>query len=170
MSADKTYETISTPLGSEEILRRVRSLSKRGKLPGFETECAGLFQVSAFGTPFDHTLTCHAHADEHGTSLRFVLERVSRVPIIFALILAFTVWPGVILTDSLLATWFGFYSRWSQDMPWLTYAWYLPLTAGPIPWMWRSWSRKSRAAAEEHAQEQLQKIRGAVQPADSDSE
>lgn len=159
MAPSSLFETLTTPLGSEQVLSNVRKLSKRGKLPGFETECPGLFRVAAFGTPFDYTLTCHAHADEEGTSLRFVLERLNRVPIIFAAILIFTVWPGVILTDSLLATWFGFYSRWSQEMPWLTYAWYLPTTVLPIPWLWKGWSKKSLAGAEEHAREQIAKIR-----------
>lgn len=159
---DGVFETVTTPLDTEGVLDALRSLSRKGKLPGFDTESPGLFRVSAFSAPFDHHLTCHAHAVDEGTELRFVLERQNRMPILFAVVLAFTVWPGVVLTDSLLATWFGFYGTWSQSMPWLTYAWYLPLTAGPIPWMWSSWSKKSRSAAEEHGREQVGKVRATL--------
>lgn len=163
MASDQPFDTITTSMDSERVLAAVRKLSKRGKLPGFETECPGLFRVAAFATPFDHHLVCHTATGDIGTELRFVLERLKRVPIIFALVLAFTVWPGVVLTDSLLVTWFGFYSRWSSDMWWLTYAWYIPLTAGPIPWMWHAWAKKSRASAQEHAREQIDKIKAAVE-------
>ncbi|MEO0512649.1 MAG: hypothetical protein AAF108_07100 [Planctomycetota bacterium] len=163
MAGDGLFDSIVTTRDPERVIDLLRKLSKRGKLPGFETECPGLFRVAAFGAPFDHHLTCYASAAEEGTELRFVLERQKRLPLIFAATLVFTVWPGVYLTDSFLSTIWEAYGRWTLDMPWLTYAWYLPITAGPIPWMWGGWSKKSRAAADEHGREQVDKIRKALE-------
>ena len=149
----------------DAIVETLLALAKRGKLAGYQPrpEQGVLFLCDAQGTPWDRDLLGVVTASPDGKrQLAFTLRSRRRIPIIFAVVLAFTVWPGVILTDSLLATWFGFYSTWSLQMPWLTYAWYLPLTALPIPWMWRSWMRKTDLSTRMHAHEQVTKIATAL--------
>jgi hypothetical protein len=150
---------IRTCLGPEQVLGRVQQLSRRGKLPGLVAgpgrDAQGLFSVAAFGAPFDYRLVA-VHAQDH---VRFTARRLGRLPAIYAAVLALTVWPGVIFTDSLLNTWFNWYPNdW-----WVTWAWYIPLTAGPIPWIWRSVADKSRASALGHAHEQIAAIAQAIE-------
>ena len=146
---------VRTELTSEEILRRVRRLSERGKLPGFAAPVeGGLFECAAFGNPFDYRLV----AQHEGSELRFRVKIKAKMPAIFWGAMAFTVWPGVIFTDSLLNTWFG----WYPNETWVTYAWYMPLTLLPLPWLHRSVMRKTRLAALVHAHEQIGRIAPAV--------
>jgi hypothetical protein len=140
---------ITTPHDSAECKRRAERLSKRGKLPGYEPD-PGLFACAAFGAPFDYRLVAN-HAEGR---LTFRAERLKKLPAIYAIVLAITVWPGVVFTDSLLNTWFG----WYPNAWWFTWAWYIPLTLFPIPWIWRSVARKSRASALGHAYEQIEKL------------
>jgi hypothetical protein len=65
-------------------------------------------------------------------------------PWIFALILVLTIWPGVWLTDSMLRSYWDWYSATPW---WSTYVWYMPLTVPFCPVAMRSALRKSRAAA-----------------------
>lgn len=78
-----------------------------------------------------------------------------RMPWIYALLLIATVWPGVWVTDSMLKTYFSWYT-----IP--TWWWYLPLSVIPLPWMWRSFMHKSRAAADASAREVITDIAAAV--------
>src|SRR5439155_12959095 len=80
-----------------------------------------------------------------------------RLPLIFASIIAFTVWPGVYFMDELVVQ---LAPHWWR--PWVTYYWYLPLTILPIPWMWRSLIRRSRATSRASALEAIGKIAGEV--------
>jgi hypothetical protein len=66
------------------------------------------------------------------------------------------------LTDSLMGVYWPAYGVWSDQMPWLTYAWYLPVTALPLPWLWRSLTRKSAAMAAESAAKVTETIRSLV--------
>lgn len=148
---------ITTPHDAAECLRRAERLSKRGKLPGFARSAAkgpGLFTCAAFGAPFDYQLIIDHWQMGNDRGITFRAERLKRLPTIYAIVLALTVWPGVIFTDSLLNTWFG----WYPNPWWFTWAWYIPLTLFPIPWIWRSVSRKSEASALGHAYEQIEKL------------
>lgn len=144
---------IETTLDAAECTRRAERLSKRGKLPGYQPD-PGLFSCAAFGAPFDYRLV----AEHTGGRLTFRAERLTKLPAIYAIVLAVTVWPGVVFTDSLLNTWFG----WYPNPWWFTWAWYIPLTLIPIPWIWRSVSRKSKASALGHAYEQLERLAAAM--------
>lgn len=147
--------SVRTELAPEEILSRVRRLSERGKLPGFAAPVKdGHFECAAFGNPFDYRLVARHEADK----LRFGVRLKPKMPAIFWAVMAFTVWPGVIFTDSLLNTWFG----WYPNETWVTYAWYVPLTLVPLPWLHRSVMRKTRLSALVHAHEQIGKIAPAV--------
>lgn len=150
--------SISTPLGATECKSRASRLSTRGKLPGYAPE-PGLFSCAAFGAPFDYRLVAEHDAGDTDHRLTFRAERLRRLPWIYAVVLAVTVWPGVVFTDSILNTWFG----WYPNPWWFTWAWYIPITLIPIPWIWRSVARKSRASALGHAYEQIEKLASAVE-------
>jgi hypothetical protein len=161
---------IRTLFGPDEIQRRLDALARRGKLPGFSlpTEQRGaaghvpIFTVSDFGQPFESRLTgvlepptpAGEHAGQTGrTRSRLRLERSLRpiAPWIFGVTLVLTVWPGLPLTDSLLATYFP-----SLTIP--TWWWYLPLTVPTAPWaMWAA-IRKSRAAGRDEARKLIATI------------
>ncbi|MEO1584011.1 MAG: hypothetical protein AAFR96_05490 [Planctomycetota bacterium] len=156
---------VRTPHDHAECLARAERLSKRGKLPGFAKSPAadpkarkGLFTCSAFGAPFDFRLVVDHWQIEGTRTLSFRAEPLKKLPAVYAAVLAFTVWPGVVFTDSLLNTWFG----WYPNAWWFTWAWYIPLTLLPLPWVWRSITRKSRAAALVHAYEQIERLTAAV--------
>ncbi len=138
------------------VQERLAALARRGKLPGFRTGKGDWpMACAAFGGPFDSELLMRLS----GRELHFSLRRLRKVPAIFAAVLAVTVWPGVILTDSLLRTYLEFYRAWPE---WVTYAWYMPLTALPIPWMWRKWAKQSRVRALESALEMRGRIESAL--------
>lgn len=148
--------TLRTTLSPGEITARLESLARRGKLAGYESPVKGvpgaLFAAAAFGQVFDYRLVAHADTpSEKGTMLRFSLVPVMRGPLIFWAAMALTVWPGVWLTDSMLTSYFSWYTI---D----TWKWYLPLTVLPLPFMWRKMSKTSLAAAVQHSSEQVEKI------------
>ncbi|MBK7405638.1 MAG: hypothetical protein IPJ41_13695 [Phycisphaerales bacterium] len=144
--------SIATGLGGAEIIDRLRKAGRRGKLPGFDSKDARAFRLDCDAVPFEHELRGSiVDQGESGAVVRVRLARKPVIPAVFAITLVLTVWPGVWLTDSLMATYWSAYGRWAESMPWLTYAWYLPTTALPLPWMWRSLVRKSRAGAAESA-------------------
>lgn len=152
---------VKTPHDAAECVKRARRLSTRGKLPGFvDTSEAGpgLFTCAAFGAPFDYRLVIDHWNIGAFNAITFRAERLKKLPTIFAIVLAITVWPGVVFTDSLLNTWFG----WYPNPWWFTWAWYIPLTLIPIPWIWRSVANKSRASALLHGHEQIDKIIAAI--------
>lgn len=146
---------IKTSLTTEDILKRATRQSERGKLPGFKARPAdGLFECAGFGNPFDYRLV----ATHESSEVRFAAKLKAKSPAIFWGVMAFTVWPGVIFTDSLLNTWFG----WYPNETWITYAWYLPLTLLPLPWLHKSVMNKTRTAALVHAHEQIHRLAGAL--------
>ncbi|MBS0198305.1 MAG: hypothetical protein JSR77_16250 [Planctomycetes bacterium] len=154
---------INTPLGDDEILRRLEAAARRGKLAGFnDRDSSCLFSVAAFGDQFDYRLCAHSQAAPGSRRLDFQLRMLLKMPLIMAVVLIITVWPGVWLTDSMLTTYFSWYT-----IP--TWIWYIPLTVLPIPWMWKRMHGRSKAAATEHAKEQIAKIAaelGAAPPDD----
>lgn len=151
---------IDSPLAVEEVLSRLGALAKRGKLAGFARSASpDLFEVSAFGPPFDYRLIAAAERAPSGTRLRFRIALMKKLPIIFALVVIVSIWPGVWLTDSMLRTYFSWYTM----SFWGTCAWYMPLTVLPLPWMWKKMVVGSRAAANADARELIGKIAGAIE-------
>ena len=145
---------IKTALSPDEIARRMLALAKRGKLPNHATDPKHLFRCDLFGEPLDFMLSCDA-SDAGGTTLRFSATIKLRTPIIFWVIAALTVQPGMWMTDSMIRTYFT-----SYDIP--TWWWYLPLTVLPLPFVWIRMLRKSRLAAKDHALELIERIRAEV--------
>lgn len=150
--------SVPTDRDPAEIKQRLTTLSKRGKLAGFEpNEPDALCSVAAHGTPFDSKMCVH----HSGHELSFECELLPMMPRIFALLLVITVWPGLPLTDSFLSS-FDWYTGLMAKIGIDTWHWYLPLTILPIPFVWRSAIMKSRTSAIESAHEAIEKIRAAI--------
>jgi len=141
------------PVAEDQVRERLGELSRRGKLPGFgPSKVAGeACEFVAFGDPLDYAIGV---VPERGR-LRFHARMKRRTPVIFAVISLLSIWPGSWLTDSMLRSYFESYD-------WNTYAWYIPLTALPLPWMFVRMRKKSRAGAYAHFLEKLELIRAAV--------
>jgi hypothetical protein len=126
----------------EEVIRRLDATARRGRLPGFMSPgpSGSLFSVAAFGSPWDGVVEARLRERVGAGCLIEPRCRLKRLgPAIFGVVLALSIWPGVLLTESLIASYFP--AGWSK---W-TWYWYLPLTIPTMPWaLW--WSiRTSRA-------------------------
>lgn len=156
-SSENHIACVEAGLTGEQFLARMEAMSKKGKLAGFERggpEGADA-QFAAHGNPFDGLVL--VRASEGRADFELFMPR--KMPVIFAVILALTVWPGLPITDSFL---YGFvwYERLMGMAGWLdTWVWYLPMTVIPAPFMLRSVVRKSRATALEHARETVERLR-----------
>jgi hypothetical protein len=131
--------------------------AKQGKLPGYTRLSDRAFELEAFGSLYDRTLTATiisdtADKDEH-TEIWFEGRLKRMMPIAVIAVLIFTIWPGVWLTDSLLGVWFN----WYRLNIWWTSAWYIPLTLLAIPAFWAHF-KKSEKASWEHARETIGKL------------
>jgi hypothetical protein len=134
--------SVRTQLSAPAALEALRTASRRGRLPGFAPLSGTSFCTDAFSEPFDRTLHGELAADGSGSVIRFVLRARWKLPAIFAVVAALSVWPGVWLTESLMETWFP--GSWIAHN---TYAWYLPLSMIPLPWAaWAMWQKTARAA------------------------
>ena len=155
---NQTLPTIETALSAEEVRSRLHTLSKRGKLPGFEKDTQGaLCSVAAHGTPFDSELRVHHDSG----SLSFECRMLPMMPRVFAILLIVAIWPGLPLTDSFLSS-FDWYNGLLGSIGLKTWHWYLPLTILPTPFAFRGAIMKSRASAHESALEQIEKIRSVL--------
>lgn len=150
-AASEALLDVVTPLSAEEVVRRLDTAARRGRVPGFQPRTDGpLFVVDGCGTPFEHHLLGFAATEGNGVRVRFELERQKRTPLIFAALIAVSVWPGVYFMDQLIPGEWGWIPTWT---------WYLPLTILPVPFYWRSTARKSRRIAEEDARKVIESIR-----------
>lgn len=141
-----------------EVLARLRKLSKSGKLAGYEAGGADgrLATFTAYGTPFDGCVDLTRSED----GLAFRLRMPRKLPLIFGVVLALTVWPGLPLTDAFLQG-FGWYERLTSGA-FQTWMWYVPLAAVPAPFALVGAMKKSRASAMAHAQETVERLRGVL--------
>lgn len=145
-----------TALEAQDAIARLDKLARRGKLPGFAVHPdSNRFEVAVFGEPFDRRLVGQVRADADGQQRRveFTLQLKPKAPVIGAVVVALTVWPGVLLTDSLIP------GRWGW---WPTWWWYIPLVVVPLPFMLPKMWRKSEGIALEHLGEQHERIRSAL--------
>jgi len=148
-----TLPELATPLTPTEVLDRVDLASRRGRMPGFGEGGfggqGGLFHVAAHGHPFDAVLIARYEGAGGGGRLTFCIHHLRKMRIAFAVVLAFTIWPGVYFMDLLIPGEWGWIPTW-----W----WYIPITALPIPWLWRRIMHKSDAAVDESARKAIEKI------------
>jgi hypothetical protein len=148
---------VESPLGPAEALQRLATASRRGRLPGFHNhaEPGGvLFSVAAFGHPFDGVLNARVDSGSAATMrLLFRWQVPSRLPILFGVALAATVWPGVYFMDQLMIQ---AAPGWREAVP--TWWWYLPLTLASIPWLVRSVWHRTRVSVQASSLEAIEKI------------
>lgn len=144
---------IATSQPMQAVADKAQQLSRKGKLPGFERR-GEAFSFAGFGEPFDYIVS--ARPDAGGVSFHGAMHR--KLPLIFAVVIVLSIWPGSWLTDSMLRSYF----TWYNFEAWVTYAWYIPLTVVPLLWIIPRMMRKSRDAAYKHAQEQIQTLRTAL--------
>lgn len=143
-------------LTAERVVQAAEKRAKAGKLAGFERGTGDvLFVADVFGEPFDRTLVVKGEKVEGGTRLTFTAPMKKKVPWIFIAVIAFSIWPGVTLTHSLLVTYFSWYTI-------QTWWWYIPITVIPLPWMYKKMMTKSEASCAGSAMEQIESVREAV--------
>ena len=145
---------MAAPMDKLAVVRRMRALSQRGRLPGFE-ETADGFKALAYGWVFDFDLAFRIDESPDGCTLTPALVLKRRMPAIVLALLAFSIWPGVWITDSMLSTYF----TWYPHEFWKTCVWYLPITILPMPWVWKTAIGRSRLLAEESARELADRVR-----------
>ncbi len=92
---------------------------------------------------------------DQGTLLRFDARIKPLIPLIFAVVLAASVWPGVVLTESMIASFFPTSTAWRY-----TWWWYMPLTLPFAPWAFWSALKRSRASIHDSAHRAIAKIAG----------
>lgn len=162
-------DPLTVPYAIPEIVSALDAAARRGKLAGFEPGAPGtayLFRAEAFGTPFEGWLLAHATPTPPttttpgggpSTTLTYSRRLKPLWPWTFALVLLLSVWPGVLLTESLLAamlpTW-----TWLWKTTWY---WYLPLsTLGGIAGMHQALkrSRLTIAASAHEAAETIKSL------------
>lgn len=133
-------------VATSEVMPRLEASARRGKLAGLRAGRAGeCFRVEVGSHPFDHEIVGELSPDSR--SLRLRIRLLPRLPLIYAVLIVLSVWPGLWITDSMLTTYFG----WYRLGLWWTAAWYIPLTVLPLPWMLVSMLRRSRVDAGERA-------------------
>lgn len=129
-----------------QAVERLTVASRRGRMPGFRAGRAGdafAFSAAVWGAPFDRELHGTFHAVEGGkgggsSEIRFTSPLLLKTPIIFAIVIAFSIWPGVWLTDSLIPGEWGWIATWK---------WYLPITILPLfYYLPKSWNKSTKAA------------------------
>lgn len=155
VSAPVERTSILTPLGEGKIAEKLRAMSQRGKLPGFEAKSGG-FLALAYGWIYDFDLVGTIGGSEGATRIGFELLVKKKMPWIVAVLLAVSIWPGVWITHSMLSIYFD----WYPAELWKTSLWYLPLSIIPIPWVWKMAMSRSRAEAEISARELIERIAG----------
>ena len=141
-----------TKLSPAQIVEKLGTRSKRGKLAGYElrrSPSAGgpaVIRLLAFGGIYDHELICTATAMNdvagEGTRMSFELRLLRKMPLIAIALLVISVFPGLPLMDSMLVSYFSWYTI-------ETWWWYLPLVALTVPFMWKQYiSGRSEARAD----------------------
>ena len=97
---------VKSPLTPPDVLDRLVTASKRGRMPGFVRVGTDSFAVDLFGVPWDRALVGMVTPDSTGSAVRFTRRDKRTMPYIWSAALVLTVWPGVVLTDALIpASW-----------------------------------------------------------------
>jgi len=160
-----TLSPITCAMAPGDAIAALERMSKRGKLAGFRRIDDRTFAAAAHGTPFDRELVgaVEPAGPEGGSRIAWSMRWKRTVPTVFAASLVISVWPGLPLTDSILSTYWGWYSGVTSAGGWLrTWMWYLPLTVPFVPIAWFGALKKSRRSSVEHARETVEKIGAAL--------
>ena len=150
--APSALPDIVTDVSPGEIAERLSKASRRGDVSGFERDGSSWY-ITRFGAPFESMLrpTVEAHGD--GSRITFTRSLKPVMPAVFAVVTVLTVWPGVWLTESLIASMFAESSFWKY-----TTWWYLPLAIVGGAWgLWAAW-RQSNSTGDREGAERVEKI------------
>jgi hypothetical protein len=150
---------LQSPLSSAEVVERLSRQSKKGKLPGFRLlhkpaseRDEGAVRLLVFGGIYDHEMLVRVvpAASGVGSDLGMRVRLLRKMPAAAIAILVLTVFPGMYLTDSMLSTYFEWYTI-------ETWWWYMPLVALMLPVMWKQYTQ-ARAEAQREASELREKL------------
>lgn len=159
-NTDLTVPALTVALTPDAAIARLDAMAKRGRLAGF-VRTPGGFAVDAFGEEFNATLFGDVTADGTGAQIRWRVRLRRMAPIIWTVVFAAAIFPGVLLTDSFLLG-LGWYAAMADatglSQPWFTVAWYVPLSVIPLPWYVPGLIKKNRAAMAASASEAAAKI------------
>ncbi|MCU0688392.1 MAG: hypothetical protein MUE97_01420 [Phycisphaerales bacterium] len=151
-------DSCEVALSAEAIVAKLDAAARRGKLAGFAACKPGsgeLFVADAFGTPFEGVLVGMAQPAGTGTRLVFARRLKPVWPWGFGIVLVLSVWPGVELTESVLAAMFpGATWLWQT-----TYYWYLPLAIVGGIFGWIGAIKKSRLTVAVSSHETADKVK-----------
>lgn len=156
---------LAVELSPTAILSKLEEASRRGRLAGFEQGEKGvLFKTCVFSTPFEGELLARSEPTESGgTRLRFSTRMNKKLLTVFVVILLVSIWPGLPVTESLLASLVPSW-RWLWST---TIWWYLPLAVIGAPWsLWVAIDR-SRKEMAVSAVEMVAKVERELQTARS---
>lgn len=146
---------ITAALPPGEVMERIRTGSKRGRMPGFREDRAEdgspRFATAIFGLWWDRELIATVRPE--GTGSRIGLARRDKrvIPAVIVAVLILSVWPGVILMDTFVPSswgWIGTHVWW----------WYVPLTAISNVWAWVWAVRRTEIAMRASALEAIAAI------------
>lgn len=150
---------LRSPLSSAEVVERLSRQSKKGKLPGFglvrkpaSAGDEGVVRLLVFGGIYDHEMLVRVvpAASGAGSELSMRVRLLQKMPAAAIAILVLTVFPGMYLTDSMLSTYFDWYTI-------ETWWWYMPLVLLMLPVMWKQYTQ-ARAEAQREAAELREKL------------
>ncbi|MGH7131188.1 MAG: hypothetical protein ACREJO_04500 [Phycisphaerales bacterium] len=150
---------VETALSPDEIVNKLDTAARRGKLPGFHAGGRGLFDIEAFGQPFEGVMTAATKRTGDTTTITFQAKLLPKMPWIFVIVSVLTIWPGVWFTESMLSTWFPS-AKWLWGT---TCWWYLILSVPTTPWYLWSAFKKSRAGVHTSAHGSIKEIAALVQ-------
>lgn len=119
---------LASGLAPEAVVERLRTASKRGRLPGFH-EAPGGFRLEVFGIPWERELVGRVGAVGGGSEVRLTRRDKPVMPVLWAAILVLSVWPGVLLVDTFIPSSWG----WLGTHVW---QWYIPFTVVTNAWTW----------------------------------
>lgn len=156
-SKDASLPRVVSPMPASDLQKALSLRAKQGKLAGYQKQAERGFTLDAAGGIYERTLIATiisdtADKDEH-TEIWFEGKLKRTIPIVVIVVLVFTLWPGVWLTDSILSTWFG----WYRLGIWWTSAWYIPLTLLAVPAVWAQFKKSERESWED-AHKAIEKI------------
>ncbi len=146
--------TLHAEVRAADVATRLDEAARRGRLPGLKHgEDATSFRVRLYGGQFDRMLEARAVDRPGGSAIAVKVKLLPGMPTLFAVICLFTIWPGVWLMDSMLATYIPSSQGW-----WPTWTWYLPITVLPLPFAIRKVWRSSRDLATEDLRKTLASV------------
>lgn len=153
--ASAALPSLQVPLAAGDILAKLETAARRGRLAGFARIDDRSFKCDAYGQPFESDLLAQILPDATGSRIGFRVKMRPMMPWIFVVVSILAIWPGVWLTDSMMLTYFP---SFTTKVP--TWWWYMPLTILPLPFAAVSSMKKSRRTAIESAHEMIGKVAG----------